>query len=232
MRRALVSLMLLAACKEEAKEQKTATQDAAVAKSTTQVVQTEEAKTREQTLIALRAMPSWLPSLDVCPSEVMPKEIVMTPYDEGHCKDEKLVWCAQRCASGDAQACFAMGVEVQVNPSQPDELSQRIFLRACMLGEAGGCTMRIQGRLKSRNLELDECTVSSFKRTCDADDAWGCAMLASALSQGGERDQMFAAINKACTIAPDRAPCESAKKVRETIENADRAYIEKKLLNK
>jgi hypothetical protein len=124
-----------------------------------------------------------------------------------------MVGCAQRCEGGDPQACFAVAIDVQQTPGKPDPTAEALFLRACKLGEAGGCTNRTAGRLIERQNEVDVCTVRSFRRSCDADDAWACAMLAAALVEGGDREEMKRVVDKACKLAPGVAPCQAAKRV-------------------
>jgi hypothetical protein len=169
-------------------------------------------RTRDDAMRALRAEPTWLPRLDACPADVMPAKISNAPFPLPVCAGDALAGCVERCRGGDARACLSSAMEVQV-PGPPERISEALYLRACMLGSAGGCTNRAAGRLNERKHDVDDCTVRSFGASCGGDDAWGCAMFAFALAKTGKREGVSAAAKKACELTPNDEPCLAAMRV-------------------
>lgn len=143
--------------------------------------------------------------------------------------------CFSACTDGKSgDACFTLARAMQEN--EPEEEAARyyegLFTRACMLGEAAGCTNRAAGIRNGgyaddpfvdvAEAERGLCTFRSFKAGCDGDDAWGCAMLGQAYhyGEGTEIDlnAAVAASHKACEPDPDFVACDFAQ---ETIQAAE-----------
>lgn len=219
MKRAFVLLFIAVACSKPA-----------APADTTEVAAAEPvpppAKNRAEAIARLKANPKWLPSLDMCPAEVMPKELVLTTFREDLCDGDLLVGCAERCENRDPQACFSLALAMQEPPGARNPVSEALFLFACINGEAGGCTTRTAGRLAERGEEIDECTLISFRRACEADDAWACAFLASAVSQDADRSELVRSAEKACKLAPGVAPCQAARRVLDAVKNQDTLVAE------
>jgi hypothetical protein len=169
-------------------------------------------ETRLAAIAHLESKPAWLPaiSVDVCPVDVMTKDLAMRPFTPNACKGDLFFGCVEKCRLGDGVSCYASAVELQ-SPGPPQELVEALFLRGCMQGDPGSCTQRTTGRLSMRDNAVDDCTLRSFRRLCAAQDPWACAMLASSLLQLGHSEEIQSAIDSACRIAPGLDPCVAAK---------------------
>ena len=124
--------------------------------------------------------------------------------------------CLARCESGDASACFSLGMDLLVRDQpQPGEV---LMSRACRLGVAEACTNRAADQLRQDRQapEAQRCAYASFEKTCRIGDAWGCSMLGGLLSRGEgverDLDKARIALERACDLDPGTAACDSAKK--------------------
>lgn len=197
----VVSIFLASCTKDQVPAEKQAPAPAAATK-----------ENRAAALALLESKPAWLPALgvDICPLDVMPKDLAMKPFTPGRCKGDALWSCVDECRLGNGVSCYAAATELQ-KPGAPDELTEALFLRGCMNGDPGSCTNRTIGRVAQRENAVDECTVRTFRKVCAAQDPWACAMLASSLLQLGNSEEVQSAVESACNIAPNQDPCTAAK---------------------
>jgi hypothetical protein len=171
---------------------------------------------RDRTLRELAAHPAWLFPADACPASVMPPTLTNPPVSDRACAGDALPACVSACEQGTAAACFNAALAVQV-PGKADEPSEALFLRACKLGDAGGCTNRGAGWMMQHDNHADACVLQTFGRVCEeAGDPWGCTMLGLTLVKGDgvPRDLPRAkrALTAACRTSPTPPdePCAAA----------------------
>lgn len=123
--------------------------------------------------------PSWLAKPDVCPGSVMPKTFVPdTPIEV--C-GENLSSCLEGCKDSDGTSCDSAGIVVAEDAPGDQGRSTALFARACLLGNASGCTnWATKGLARRPELQERSCYLPVFKATCEGGhDAWGCSMWAT-----------------------------------------------------
>ena len=84
--------------------------------------------------------PDWLPSLDQCPADAMPARETKSGYFKSRCENA-LERCLQNCRAGDAPDCYA-AAQALLRVKKDSSIPQALFLRACAMGVASGCTNR------------------------------------------------------------------------------------------
>jgi len=139
--------------------------------------------------------------------------------------------CLAKCNSGGDETCLALAhaFDAATDPRIEPTTKEFAYARACSFGNANGCTNRaafIASRPEHWLPEFTEsdanlCAFRSWSLTCDADDAWGCAMLAifSGEGRGTARNSDVAVrlVEKTCLLWPDSDPCRAATRY---LENA------------
>src|SRR5262245_54645676 len=125
--------------------------------------------------------PDWLPSLDKCPADVMPAQETKSGYFKGRCENI-LERCVQNCRAGDAPDCYA-AAQILLRVKKDSSVPQALFLRACAMGVASGCT----NRAASMDLEggsHSACAIRTFTVACESGDPWACTTIGLHLIRG------------------------------------------------
>jgi TPR repeat protein len=168
---------------------------------------------------------AWLTDAKACPVDLMPSNLQLGLGAELDCEGSNIAGCLARCRRHEVEACYWLAQELLVKKQH--EASDVLFQRACLLGEASGCTNRAASmrRAQSGDGEVLSCTARSFQKTCEAGDPWGCTMYGSALHRGeGVARDDAAAIgfyDRACELTDTDADrsCEAARKYSQEIQD-------------
>ena len=151
----------------------------------------------------LLAIPSAAGLVDQCPADIYKTEQSIwnrltgsTAFEtRASCRADFLT-CLDACTENtDARACLHVGILLDQTDDDDLKLAARYsHALACAGGQRSGCTNRGGGirnvRVEGDRLSLltsDEkvsCLFDTFTLTCEAGDAWGCAMLGQAYHQG------------------------------------------------
>ncbi len=172
---------------------------------------------RESALDKLKKHPSWLFPAEACPFEVMPKQLSRTGFSSHACKEGRLQDCIIECRKGSASACYNAALEIQRNRGDKS-IFQALFLRACRLGHASGCTNATAGRKDN-----DACSLRSFEKICEiAQDPWACTMYGGLLfrdSQKRNTAKIREALRHSCRHGPEDPACAYAMKILEQLNS-------------
>ncbi|UOB53459.1 hypothetical protein [Acinetobacter junii] len=166
-------------------------------------------------------------NLNKCPAYTSPSQ--QTPLSNSYrdiistCENNKFE-CYQSCVENDAVACYLVAVSLQeANYELPAE---QVFQRSCELGIASGCTNRAAGILnftEHLTTEQKKCIFSTFEKTCDWRDPWGCTMFADQLisEENAEPNYKKAlnVLNYSCKYSDTDPACQSAKRLRKFINS-------------
>ena len=176
----------------------------------------------------LRARPAWLfPAVD-CPADVIPMYDKDSGYVAGRCEGD-VAGCAERCEANDGGDCYALALvlEGRETETQSDEfVFEALYLRACRLGLATGCTNRAAGLTYREPVTAvsDACAARTFAETCKRDDAWGCTMYGFHLMSGRgvpkDLDRAARMFRRACGYDETFVACTKAKRLLKQIEDA------------
>jgi hypothetical protein len=172
----------------------------------------------------LEARPSWLFGSERCPAEAIgPVTARRSGVASASCGTNP-AGCLARCKADVADACYWLALAVQ-SAKAPVFISERLYYRACELGDASGCTNRGAGILEESRKDdrpSRACAARTFRAACDRGDPWGCSMLAEALANGDgvPRDLSAAlkALEGSCTFGPDDTACQAALRLRARLE--------------
>jgi hypothetical protein len=164
---------------------------------------------------------AWMADAELCPADIMRGDMRVNGLKDLSCADAGLPMCFRQCRKGDVDACFWLAHALE-KANMEDPAAQALYQRACSLGEPSGCTNAaarlFQAQPAKPDVEL--CVARTFKRTCDFEDSWGCAMHGMLLHKGvgGIRDDAGAleALGKTCRGADDDS--ESCKGARDLID--------------
>ena len=164
------------------------------------------------------AREAWVTDSKACPVDVMPSDLQMGLDTDLDCEGDNLEACFARCRRHEVEACYWLAQALLNN--EQSEASDVLFQRACLLGEASGCTNRAASMLHAQGSDAEalSCTTRSFQKTCEAGDPWGCTMYGSALQQGsGVARDAAAAIEffeRACELieTDSHEACEAAQR--------------------
>jgi TPR repeat protein len=157
----------------------------------------------------------------------MPKHDEDFDYFRGKCIGD-LAGCADRCKSGDGGDCQVLALDLQEIDADED-VFEALYLRACRLGIASGCTNRAAGMTfrEPRSAKSDACAARTYQKTCRRNDAWGCTMYGEHLMYGvGVGKDVELAIRmfrKACGFDEEFEACIKAKRLLKEIEEAQRS---------
>lgn len=160
-------------------------------------------------------MPDWLPDLDTCPADVMPARATPINYAKDRCA-AALGWCLRSCRAGVASECYSAALVVEEMHDGP--VADALFLKACGLGFASGCTNRA-ARMKGGGSE--SCAVRTYDMACERDDPWACTMSAFHLIRGIgiAKDDARArqVLTKSCRFGEDDPACKFARSLQREI---------------
>jgi len=175
----------------------------------------ESGGSTEVALERLRRRPDWLFPYAQCPADVFPGVETPLDYRRGECASN-IAPCLDRCQSDDGTACYVAALRLQIL-NAPTDYSEALFLKACRLGIASGCTNRAAGILA---LETDKptpwtCVNRTFEAMCQKDDPWACTMWGSSLLHGrgmppdvGRARQV---LPRGCRISEEDPACVAAR---------------------
>jgi hypothetical protein len=108
----------------------------------------------------------------------------------------------------------------------PEERSEALFLRACSLGIASGCTNRAAGIMMDEEHRPGalECASRTFDAMCQRDDPWACTMLAFNLERGlgiaRDLTRALEVLPGGCRLGVEDEACQHALEVKKEIEAA------------
>ncbi|MFI8033733.1 hypothetical protein ACH8I4_07610 [Acinetobacter sp. ABJ_C3_5] len=166
-------------------------------------------------------------NLQKCPASSSP--IIQTLFPStsdsttNACEDNQSK-CYQLCLKNDAVACYFSALSLQeANYKLPAE---QLFQRSCELGVASGCTNRAAGMLnftEHLTAEQKKCIFSTFEKTCDWRDPWGCTMFADQLISEENTEPNYKkalnVLNYSCKYGEDDPACQSAKELQKFINS-------------
>jgi len=162
--------------------------------------------------------PSWLFPADACPADVMSNRNVAVQYLGNICI-AAMGACVARCRLANANACYAAALAAQT--LKRDVAAEALFLRACKLGVASGCTNGAAGMPD----EEKACAIRSFEKTCKLDDPWGCTMFGAYLVRGDgiakDHERARAVLAKSCKYGEEDEACRWAKGILQEIDGAE-----------
>jgi TPR repeat protein len=173
-------------------------------------------------LAMLAGQPDWLYPIAECPVDAFPTTQVRLAFPREACISN-LLTCVQRCQEGEPSACYAAAQRTEDLKAEP-EAAQALFLRACRLGIASGCTNRAAGLVfqKLDRADVWSCANRTFKAMCDRADPWACTMWGSSLARGrGTRqdlDQALRVLPKGCALGETDEACIYARRTIREIE--------------
>jgi TPR repeat protein len=162
--------------------------------------------------------PAWLPSLDQCPADVMPTRETKSDFYEGRCKST-LEQCLRNCGAGNAGDCYASALILQ-SVKEDSPVPNALFLRACALGVASGCTNRAAAMDSGPGVP---CAVRTFAAACDRNDPWACTMIGMHLVRGigidKDHERARQLLSKSCRYGETDEACRAAKGLMKEIRD-------------
>jgi hypothetical protein len=162
--------------------------------------------------------PDWLPSLDQCPADAMPPRETRSGFYKGRC-ESTLERCLRNCQSGNAEDCYASAIAVQ-KVSKHSPVAEALFLKACALGIASGCTNRAAGILFDH--KADPCALRTFTAACDRLDPWACTMIGFHLVRGigieKDHERARQLLSRSCKYGDTDEACRAAKRLLEQLD--------------
>ncbi|MGC4119764.1 MAG: hypothetical protein QM765_35360 [Myxococcales bacterium] len=175
---------------------------------------------RNAALERLAAREAWLFPADQCPLDVMPTAFRDLSFSRDACRGGRLLDCVDGCQKGSASYCYSAALDTQTKTHAPE--TEALYLRACRLGFASGCTNAAAGRLKLARV-WDSCILGSFKSVCErSGDPWACAMYGGALARGDDgipkdTEQARRALEKSCKKDVSDEACRAAESILKTL---------------
>lgn len=194
----------------------------------TQIKKTDEKADNAETLFekvfeGLKEEPKWLFEGFVCPFDVFPVAETKLNYSKSRCA-ENAEACLNECRNKDGNSCYALALVIQDKKGIDQQYSEALFLRACKLGIASGCTNRAAKIFDSEDEKSIACAAKTFEKTCELNDTWGCTMFGFALWQGlgvaKDTERALTVLTKSCKLNEQHEACESAKQVIEKIKES------------
>lgn len=178
---------------------------------------------------AIDADPSFAAVHEACPADVFETErafwqsLVRERRVRLAACEKDAMDCYRRCVQArSGPACFSLARALQENePRDTGGYWEKLFARACAVGNVAGCTNRGAGIRNGYydgdpfrdvdDLARDRCLFRTFELACGREDAWGCAMHGQShhRGEGTARDPELAArhYRKSCEINPDFDAC-------------------------
>jgi hypothetical protein len=164
----------------------------------------------------------WSRLLAVCPVDASSGTNRDVKYLADGCNPD-LGGCLARCQKSEANACYAAALRVQ-ELKAAQKYSETLFMRACELGIASGCTNRAAGMAGDDGAESWKCPNRTFETMCERDDPWACTMWGGSLWYGrGVKQDVRAArkiLPKGCSYSEEDPACVGARQLLEEIAAA------------
>lgn len=163
---------------------------------------------------ALAEQPSWLFTPAACLSDKLPARFVDFSFDDEACLGGRLLACVEECRAGMPASCYSAALAAQRDDALSLDTDQALFVRACTLGMASGCTNAAAFLLKKD--AADPCAGPAFEVVCERGyDPWACTMLAKALLAHADKpdaQRLQRLLAEACRLGDDgevghRPPC-------------------------
>lgn len=165
---------------------------------------------------------SWVDASLVCPATVMPKPEILQGVTNNKCHAGKRALCLQKCAAGNASACYWLANELN-DDQGGHQAAEALFQRSCTLGIMSGCTNRAAGMLAlgTKDAATEKCAAQTFSTACASDDPWGCTMYGSLLIEGKgvakNEELALEVLAKSCKYGPGDPACTGANDLRASI---------------
>ncbi|TWB01638.1 sel1 repeat family protein [Bradyrhizobium stylosanthis] len=154
--------------------------------------------------------PDWLPRAEQCPADIMPSNAGAPAFSIEGCT-AAVEQCLGRCRAGNAGDCYSAALVVQ-RTIKTGPLSDALFLRACKLGAASGCTNVAASMEDSGDYT---CPNRTYELACDRDDPWACTMMGFHLIKGigveKNNDRARRVLAKSCRFGDLDEACSNAK---------------------
>jgi TPR repeat protein len=154
--------------------------------------------------------PDWLARVEQCPADAMPENAGASAFSIEGCT-AAVEQCLDRCRAGNAGDCYSAALVVQ-RTIKTGPLSDALFLRACKLGVASGCTNLAASMEDSGDYA---CPNRTYELACGRDDPWACTMMGFHLIRGigveknNDRARRFLA--RSCRFGDTDEACAKAK---------------------
>lgn len=177
----------------------------------------------------LAAREPWLFGGEPCPRRLAPARLFSPPFAEQACAGGRLEACLEECKAGSGPSCYGAASEVE-RQDAPDEESHALYLRACRLGVASGCTnaaallAKDEQRGRALPAGVDRaCAWETFDVVCErAQDPWACTMLGTGLVEGKQlrRDpaRARAVLARSCRFGPSDPACQTARRLLQQLD--------------
>lgn len=161
------------------------------------------------------AWPDWLPKLDPCPADILPARDAPADFSLERCANA-IEQCLDHCRANDARECYASAIVLQKVKDGP--VVQALFLKACALGIASGCTNRAASLDHGDDLS---CSMRTYRLACDRNDPWACTMTGFHLIRGigvaKDFDEARKALKGSCRFGDGDEACAGAKQLLKEI---------------
>lgn len=171
----------------------------------------------------VNAKQGWADDLEKCPADLFAATNQQT-YN--HAVREQCTAvsgqaaCIAACRSGKGEYCYWLANALQTT-APDDKASEILFQRSCKLGVASGCTNRAAAMMKETE-GAKSCPARTFRRTCAANDAWGCAMYGFILSRDKSdprnKQRALEVLENACQYGEEDPACRSATALRRDLQ--------------
>jgi TPR repeat protein len=160
--------------------------------------------------------PDWLPRAGQCPADAMPEDAGAPAFSIEGCA-AAMEQCLDRCRTGHVGDCYSAALVVE-RTIKPGPLSDALFLRACKLGVASGCTNLAANMEDSGDYA---CPIRTYELACGRDDPWACTMMGFHLIRGlgveKDNDRARRFLARSCRFGDTDEACAAAKNVLKEI---------------
>lgn len=182
---------------------------------------TEAPKTLTEVVAAVKSQPEWLADAATCPADATDRAEVESLPEAQYC-DANNGACLARCVDGSGAACYWLAYRLETGKLDAASVDA-LYMRACRLGVASGCTNRaVRGATDGSGTVDAQCELTSFERACELDDPWGCTMFAFRLSSSSgseaDRTRALAALDKSCADGADDPACIAGRDLAEKLQ--------------
>jgi TPR repeat protein len=154
--------------------------------------------------------PDWLPRADQCPADVMPASAGAPAFSIEECT-AAAEQCLDRCRTGNASDCYSAALFVQWT-IKTGPLSDALFVKACKLGVASGCT-NVAASMEDGGDYA--CPNRTYELACGRDDPWACTMMGFHLIKGigveKNNDRARRLLAKSCRFGDTDEACTNTK---------------------
>lgn len=166
----------------------------------------------------LAAHPRWLPDPTECPAKLVPASFETHPSDPVAARGGRMLHAIRGCEGGTVELCYIAAQEL-ITETLDSTAAQSLFLRACHLGEASGCTNAAASRKPQ-----DDCSFETYEASCErGHDPWGCTMLGFTLIRGDARhrdiERARRVLPEGCALAlgENNPACQTAKELLQSL---------------